>query len=468
MSTRTQNMTTPTDLCFALADYACNTRYDRLPSGAVEAAKKSVLDALGVILAASGMEPAARGVVDLVKETGGRPEASILAFGGRVPAIMAALANGAMVHCLDYDDQTPWGQHSGSSLLPAVFALAERRGRVSGKEMIAAVAVGQDLFNRLRYSVNWKKDWMFTTVVGVFCATAAAGVVMRLSREQIIHALGIASMQSSGTMNMIHAVGSNLRALYPGFPAKGAVLAALLAERGVTGVPDLFEGKHGILDLYFHNQYDREGLLKRLGTDYTGDQTLYKRWPTVGTAHSHIHATIELVKSHDLALDDIAEIRVFVGDYHQLMCDPLEARRAPSTLVDAKFSLPYIVAVAATYRDVRLVDFTAEALKHAKILEMAKKIVPIPDATLDWKSTLPPGRVQILTRDGLKCEAVGTDIPGSATAPMTWDDLVAKFMDCAAASINPAPAQRLEEVAAMARNLESVEDATQLLRMLSP
>jgi 2-methylcitrate dehydratase PrpD len=461
-------VTTAPDLCFDLASHVSGTNYESLSPDAIDIAKKSILDSLGVILAASGMEPAVRAVVDLVKESGGRPEASILAFGGRAPAIMAALANGAMAHCLDYDDQTPWGQHSGSSLLPAVFAAAERRGLVTGKEMIAAVAVGQDIFNRIRRHVDWRKDFMFTTVVGVFSATAGAGSVLKLPRQQIAHALGIASMQSCGTMNMIHAVGSNLRALYAGFPAKGAILSTLLAEKGVTGLPELFEGEHGVFDLYFHGKYDREALLKDLGTEYTGEQTLFKRWPTVGTAHSHIHATIGIVKQHDLSVDDITEIRVYVGDYHQLMCDPLVARRAPTTLVDAKFSLPYIVAVAAAHRDVRLADFTAEALKRSDILAVAQRVVPVADASLDWKLTLPPGRVEILTRDGRKFEAVGTDIPGSETSPMTWDDITAKFRDCTDAAVAPPSVAQVHEVEAMARSLETVDDATRLLRLLSP
>ena len=149
---------------------------------------------------------------------------------------MAALANGAMIHCLDYDDQTPWGQHSGSSLLPAVFAAAERRGGVSGKQMITAVAVGQDIFNRMRQHVEWKKDWNFSTVMGVISATAATvRDVLGLSRDQIAHSFGIASMQCCGTMNVIHSVGGDLRAMYAAFPAKGAVLAAILAQKGVTG-----------------------------------------------------------------------------------------------------------------------------------------------------------------------------------------------------------------------------------------
>ena len=289
-------MSTSPDLCYEIAESIVNARYDGLPLSAVEGAKKSILDTLGVILAASGMEPAVQGVVEFVRQTGGSPESSVLAFGDRVPAVMAAFANGAMAHCLDYDDQTPWGQHSASSLLPAVFAIAEKRGGASGKEMITAVAVGQDLFNRLRRHIDWRKDWNFSTVIGVYCATAASAFLLGLSREQIAHAFGIATMQSCGTAEVLHSVGSDLRAMYAGFPAKGAVMAALLAQRGVTGVPDVFEGKHGILEMYFGGRYDREKILEGLGTDYTGGLTLYKRWPAVGTAHSHIQATIELVK----------------------------------------------------------------------------------------------------------------------------------------------------------------------------
>ena len=93
------------DLVGHLADHVAGTTYERLPPVAVEAAKKSIFDTLGVTLAASGVEPAVQGVVDLVRETGGRPEATVLAFGDRVPALTAAFANGAMAHCLDFDDQ---------------------------------------------------------------------------------------------------------------------------------------------------------------------------------------------------------------------------------------------------------------------------------------------------------------------------------------------------------------------------
>ena len=453
------------DLSCEIADFCVATRFEKLSPSAVDGAKKSILDTLGVCLGASGKEPAVRAMVDFVKESGGRAESSILAFGGRVPAIMAAFANGAMAHCLDYDDQTPWGQHSASSILPAVFAVSERKGGVSGKQMISAVAVGQDLFNRLRSNIDWHKDWNFSTVMGVFCATAASGCILGLSSDQIAHALGIASMQSCGTMEVIDSTGSDLRAMYAGFPAKGAVLAALLAERNISGVPAVFEGKHGIMNRYFDGRYDRQKILEALGQSYTGGLTLYKRWPAVGTAHSHIHATIELMTQHDLQLADVAEIRVYVGDYHQRMCDPIEIRRVPATLVDAKFSLPFLVAIAAVRRDMRLSDFTEEAIRNPDVLAAAQKVIPIPDSAFDWKLELPPGRIEIVTNDGRKLARVGLDIPGSAENPLSWEDLFRKFADCASAAFHPWTAAQIDRAFTMASNLEQLDDATELLRL---
>lgn len=460
-------MNQKTDLCTEIASYVLDSSYEKLSPEAIDGAKKSIIDILAVIQAASGMEPAVRALIDFVGESGGRPESSVFAFGGRVSAVMAAFANGAMAHCLDYDDQTPWGQHSASSLLPAVFAVAERRGEVSGKELITAVAIGQDLFNRFRRHVDWKKDWNFSTVMGVFCATAACCRLLGLSKERTTHALGIASMQSCGTMEVIYSVGSDLRAMYAGFPAKGAVMATLLADKGITGVPNVFDGRYGIFSMYFDSKFDRASFLEGLGKEYVGGLTLYKRWPAVGTAHSHMQATMELVREHDLAPEEIEEIRVFVGDYHEIMCEPLAVRRMPTTLVDAKFSLPFLVAVAAVRRDMSVADFTAQGLQDVTVLATAQKVVPVQDKSLNWDMDLPPGRVEIVTRDGRKWDRVGIKIPGSVVSPMSWDDIWRKFDECNAVGHIPRTAEQKAEIRQMAQHLEHEQNALLLLAAMA-
>jgi 2-methylcitrate dehydratase PrpD len=455
------------DVSRHLADFAADVEYTDLPAEAVDAAKKSILDTLGVILAGGGAEPAVRAVVGLAMHGGGRPEASVLGFGGRIPAVMAAFANGAMAHCLDFDDQTPWGQHASSSIVPAVFAIAERQGGVSGRDVVAAVAVGQDIFARLRCHVRWRKDWNLSSVLGVYAATAAASRVLRLPGAAVHHALGVASQQSCGVMEVVGGTGGDLRGLYAGFSAKGAVLATLLAQEGVTAVPALFEGAYGVFATYFDGSYDRAAILQDLGLDFRGAGTLYKPWPAVGTSHSHLHATIEIMARNDLRVEDIDTVRIHVGDYHSLMCTPLDARRAPTTLVDAKFSLPYLVAVAAVRRGVTVADFTPEALRDPRVLAIARRVEPVQDRSLDWTLELPLGRVEIVTHDGRRFERIGTEPPGSSESPLTWFDLARKFEQCAAMAGAPPPAGRVEAVQQMVQNLDSLADATQIVRMLT-
>jgi len=456
----------PADLCQHFAQNIASTRYEDLPREAIECAKKSILDTVGVILAASGVEPAARRFADCVRESGGKPESTVLGYGGRAPAAMAALVNGALAHSLDFDDRMLRGAHCGSSLVPAALAMAERKGGVSGRQLIAAVAAGQDLFMRLRYNVGWRNDWNLSTVIGVFSAAATAAHVLGFGPEKVAHALGIASTQCCGTMETIFAPGSGLRGTYAGFSAQGAVLAALLADKGVTGIDSLFEGKAGILNVYFRGEYDRTKILENLGVEYRGANILYKPWPMVGLSHTYIHATFELMKQHRLAAADIDEIRVHIRELQEQACLPLESRRAPSSAVDAKYSVPFCIGLVVARGHVRISDFDAAALNDPRVLAAARKVVPVEDRD-HWTSHAVEGRVEIVTQDGRILERLGDDIPGSTHAPMTWDGLAEKFRDCASASATPLSLERIDAAQQMARRLDTVGDVAELIEVVS-
>ncbi|MFL9942372.1 MmgE/PrpD family protein [Paraburkholderia graminis] len=455
------------DLCHHFAKFAAETHYDDLPEDAIEGAKKTILDTLGVTLAASGVEPAVHALVQLLQESGGKPESTVLGFGGKLPAMSAAFANGSMAHCLDFDDQTPWGAHAASSIVPSVFAIAERMGGVSGRTLITAVAIGQDLFARLRCNVGWNQNWNLSSMVGAFSAAASAAHVLGLSAEQTAHALGIASQQSCGTMEVIFATGSDLRGMYAGFTAKGAVIAALLAQKGITGIDTLFEGKAGIFNVYFGGKYDREKMLDGLGVRFLGGTTLYKAWPAVGNSHTYIHATIELMKGKGIAAKDIEAIRAFVGDFTYTMCTPLQVRRAPSTLVDAKMSLPFILGIAASKGKMTIADFSEAALKDPDVLEMAAKVVPVQDPEQNWTFKLPDGRIEIVTRDGRVFGRLGDKIPGNAEAPLTWEQLSEKFVSCASVAAIPPSEAGIAKAQMLIREMETLTDATEILGALT-
>ncbi|MDO9433959.1 MmgE/PrpD family protein [Hydrogenophaga sp.] len=455
------------DLLQAFAAFAANCRYEDLSPEAIDGAKKSILDTLGVMLAATGVEPAVRGVAELVQECGGAPEASILGFGGRAPAVMAGFANGAMAHCLDFDDHAPEGHHPSSSIVPAALALAEKRGGISGRDLITAVAMGQDMFLRIRRNVESVLDWHITTVVGVFSATATAAHVLGLNEEQTANAMGIAAMQSCGTLELAYGTGSDLRGLYAGFSTKGAVLSALLAQKGVTGMRSFFEGKAGLFNVYFKGKYNREKMLDGLGRVFSGGDILYKPWPSCGASHGFIHATLELMKEHQLTSDDIVELRVNVGDFQKQLCEPIDARRRPGRAADAKFSIPFCVAVAATHGEVKVQNFFGEGLKDAKVHATADKVVPVFDAAFNWSEKLPKGRLDIVTRDGRTLSRVGENVPGDEECPMSWDYIEKKFADCAALAANHPGPEKIARTVKIVRTLETSADATSIIKEMT-
>jgi 2-methylcitrate dehydratase PrpD len=455
------------DLSHDLAKFAANTRFSDLPPQAVEAAKKSLLDTMGGMLGASGMEPAVRPIIDLVTDAGGKEEARILGFGGRVPAAAAAFANGTLAHGLDYDSQTPWGAHPDSSLVPALLALAERKGDVTGKELITAVAIGQELFIRLRCNVGWHMDWNLSSVVGVYSGAAACGSLLGLNAEQIAHAMGIASLNAGGTMQQIFGIGSDLRGLYAGFIAQSCVNAGLLAQKGMLGMENLFEGEAGVFKVYFNGEYNREKMLENLGSEYLSAGMTYKYWPAVGNAHTYIHAAIELIRENPLKIEDIECVRVYVGDFAERMSQPLKERKAPQTMMDAKFSLPFTVALALVKGSMNISDFSTDALKDQQVLALADKVEPVFDADFNWDLKLPAGKVEVIMRDGRCIERLGTEVPGTPERPMTWEELLQKFSDCAQASIQPAPLESINKVQNLLTALETCGEITPVLELLS-
>jgi len=148
------------------------------------------------------------------------------------------------------------------------------------------------------------------------------------------------------------------------------------------------------------------------------------------------------------------------------MCTPIEARRAPTTLIDAKFSLPFLVAIAAVRRGMSISDFTDDALHDPQVLGVAQRVAPVEDSSLNWRLDLPPGRVEIVTCDGRRLERGGTGVPGGPESPMTWADVARKFEECASVAHTPPSPGQIGAAQQMARELDSLDDATAILRVL--
>lgn len=455
------------DAIFELARNVAKVRYEDIPEGAIEATKKDILDILGTTLAGSS-SPNCRSVVELVKDWDGKKEATIIGYGGKAPSILAAMANGVMAHTLDFDDTHDRAiLHAGVAIVPASFAVAERLGGVGGKDFLTAVALGIDLTCRLgmaNLTGPFETGWHFTAIYGYFGAAAAAGKLLGLDEEGLINAFGIAYAQSAGNSQFI-LDGAFTKMMQAGFAAKGGLLSALLAQKGITGTRESLEGEKGLFRVYHKGEYDPKALTADLGKKFEVENLSFKPYPCCRYVQPYIDAALGLATENDINPDDVDQIITFIGHEPHDLCEPLEIKRRPRVAHDAKFSIPYTVAAGILRRKVGVDDFKEEAFTEPAVLKLTAKVIPKLDPSLATRD-IEPGKVEVRMNDGRTYSKRVDYALGHPKNPMTMEDLIAKFKGNAALSVKKFPANNLNEVINMVCDMEEVADVTRIIKLL--
>ncbi|MFC2065876.1 MmgE/PrpD family protein [Chloroflexota bacterium] len=462
------------DAAFALADNVVKSRYEDIPPEAIEASKRDLLDLIGVSLAATTVGPGCDKLMGLVADEGGKPESTIIGFGGKYPALMAALVNGALGHSLDYDDTHDNAYvHAGIGTIPAALAIAERLGGINGKDFLTAITVGIDIDCRLGLAMqggpagNVERGWMAAQVFGFFSAAATVSKLMGLDKEKTINAFGIAYAQASGNMECAWGGDANTRGIYGGFACKGGLLSCLLAQRGVTGAKTNLEGKAGLFNVYYQGGYDRSAIVDDLGKRFEGVNMSFKPWPSCRSSHRFVDSVHRVMIENNLKPDDIEDVTHYVGGYAENLFRPIEVRRKPPTVMDAKYSIPYTSAVIITKGKLGIGDFTDDAIKRPEVLAIAQKVNPRFDPEFAEKKARPTALVELKTKQGQVITKRLEHAYGHPLNPITQEDLIAKFKDCAAYSVKPIPQGNLDELIDMIEHLEEVEDIARLVKLVS-
>ena len=458
-----------------IAQHAASLEFDALPRELVDLIKQIVLDTIGVVIGASGLAPEARIVADYVQAMGGHPESTVLGFGFKAPAPWAAFVNGSLGHMLDYDDVGAGG-HVGIATVPVGFAVAEKVGRVSGRDLITAIAAGTDLHTRLDLAVrlpDWTmtEGWFATQLFGFLSGVVTAGRLRGFNDEQIENALGIAFTQVSGSRQMAVGASTDLRSMQAGFSGQGAVMAAELAGRGIVGSKEIIEGRYGLYKTYVRNEPAWSALTEGLGTSFPLlDEHGFKVWPACGYTRATNAATLRLRQENRLKPDDVESITVIGGTgATRLLSEPIELKRRPQLSIDGKYSIPFTTAVMMVRGNVTLRDYTEEGLCDPVVLAMADRVSyrADPDAALPigGQSALSRPTVEIRTRDGrvLRCQPDG--VPGDPAHPVQWDLLETKFRDCISFAHRSLIARGAEQLIDLVHDLDRLDDASEILRL---
>lgn len=463
------------DVSYQLAENIASCTFEDLTADTIETTKRTILDTIGVIIGGSGAGAGIENVVQMVKAGGGTEESTVYGHNIKTNCWMAAFANGAMAHSLDYDNvHDDAFTHPSTSTVPAALAVAEKVGGVSGKEMITAMALGDDLHCRLAYSLSKPRDpatlgsWMFPLVLGGFASASVASRLLGLSAERIVDAFGIMLNRTGGPLEIIHDPGP-LRGLYASFTSFSGVFSAMMAYYGIPGIKACFEGQAGFFNAYVKGSYDRSALTGDLGKRFEGAGVSFKPWPSCRFTHPYVDATLQIVKEHDILPENIVEIIAGYESENVKKClVPAEIRQNPGSSPEAKISLPFTIAMAVAFRKIEIGDFSNENIASPFLLQLAKKVTPKFDASLKTNSmTMLPALVEIKTENGRVYSKRVDLVYGHPENPMSWEDLVLKFKDCLSYSAKSIPEKNISQAVEQIMDLEKCQDVNEVIHLLS-
>jgi 2-methylcitrate dehydratase PrpD len=398
-------------------------RWSDLPEHVVVVATQCILDTIGVAVAGAG-EPAPRRLREVLDPGS---EATLLGRPERAGHLSAALINGTAAHVLDYDDvSAPMLGHPSVPVLPAVLALGERLNS-SLRDLLVAFVAGVEAEVRLATALgasHYASGFHTTATAGTVGAAVASAHLLRLNPAETRSAIGTAATQAAGLKAVF---GSDGKALHAGKAAHSGLLSALLAQQGFTSAADVIAGPQGFAATH-SSTWQPDPLHEPWGESWHVAGILFKFHAACYLTHASINGVLSLTQYlGDIAAVERLELHVPPG--HLDVC----AIDDPHNGLEAKFSLRFVAALAATRRAATDDLFTSEALSDGRIRQLMKRVVVVPD---DRLSTF-AARTVLVARGETTERHVDTSRRAWTHSPTEqWAPLEAKFRALTATALD--------------------------------
>jgi len=412
----------------AFARFATDLRAMALSDDVLHHARRCLIDWYAATLPGSVLAPATL-LRDALDDEVGRGRSRLLPDGVAAGTRAAALINGAASHTVEFDDIFRAAlYHPGSPVIAAALAVAEREN-ASGESLLRSIVAGYEVSNRIGAAVNpaHYAFWHTTATVGCFGAAVAAGYLLGLDQARMAHALnGVASMAAG--LQQAFRSDAMTKPMHAARAAEAGVLSALGARHGVTGAAHMLDGERGF-GKAMSGEVDWSAAVRGLGEDWTITRTTQKNHGCCGHTFAAIDAVLALRAAHGLTPDEVTRIRV--GTYAPALeiCGDFE----PGTGYEAKFSLPYVVAVGLKEARVRLDAFDEAHLGDAVIRQVMSRVELFVDE--QCQAVFPAqrsARVTVHTADGRVLTHHAPTRKGDPDAPLSDAELVDKFRELAA------------------------------------
>ncbi|KAH7029172.1 MmgE/PrpD family protein [Microdochium trichocladiopsis] len=467
------------------SSHALNTKFTDLTPDAVAQAKVFILDTLGVGIAGSSAYGADTIIKSAMSWDGSGPsgsssgassasgQATLWGRSARAPSAgIAAMVNGFQVHCQEYDCVHEGAvMHPLATLLPAVMAFADKHDRaISGRELIVACAVGVNVSAGLGIAAKSPMRFFRPATAGGFGAAAAVGRLMGLDEETLVRAFGLQYTQTSGTLQP-HVEGSAALPLQVGFNSRAALQACDLAQAGMPGTRDCFEGTYGYLPLIEGPvPWDLSGTMEGInGRRWLIAEISHKPYPAGRATHGGVEGILELMKQGGSTVtpDQIENITITGPPVTARLCSRPDIENPPPNY--ARLCMSYIGAkVVLNNKPVDLAHYRGQELTDTVTHDLARRIRMVSDGG-DDPAALVPISVEMKVQGEAKARSWRCEqMLASPTRRLPREQHLTKFRRCWEFSAEPLPEKNRDRLIALVDDLENLGDIRALTDMMAP
>lgn len=422
-----------------LAEWAAGLRYEHLSPEAIHAAKLFLFDSFGCALGGSRQHDVEI-MLDHFKAMGGKKTCTCFASGFRTNPVDAAFLNALMIRAMDYND-IYWKADPShpSDIIPAALSICEAED-LGGKDLIVGTIIAYEIEMRLcEFGEPGIREygWHHATLTSI-ASPLVAGRVLRLTAEEIQQAVGISASPSMCLGAVTAGKLTMMKNTVDPLATRSGVQAALLARRGYTGPEHLIDGKESFTHCFekfngpakaakFHLEMLTDGLPASPRDHYKVIDCGMKSFPIEALSHAPLTAMMKIVKEHEIAAADVAEVKVeVIARAADILGDPAKYR--PNSKETADHSLPYSLAVGLVDGMVTPLQFKQERIDDPALIPVMDKIKVVPNQ--EFESLFPkfqPSQVTITLANGEK-HVQRVDVPkGDPRDPMTEDEIAVKF-----------------------------------------
>lgn len=454
-----------------LSDFIASSKFDDLPGHVVKNAKERIGDTVACGFAGrKTLEGDA--LIDVMKEIGGKQEATVIGDKTRLSFMQAAQVNRVLTNMADYDDDLTNICHMSTVLVPVALALGERIN-ASGKDILNAYVLGCETVIRVRDAISPSVEAFYSTFERVDAGlhlgvTVTAGSLLRLNGEQMADAFGL-----TGQMRPTRVTRPDWAKL--GMPrwmkvTNGDITipgihSVFLAKRGFPGDRRMLDQGRNFGACVGSDRYDASRLTANLGKDYGILRIGYKYYSACRYTSSTLDAVAALVSEHRIMPDDVEKVIVKA----QKLVAQNFAIYEPSYRIQAQFSMPYVVTMVLMGEPTGPNWYREELLRDPKVLRLQHR-VRLEEDPVATKGFYPgyktPSTVDIIMKDGHRFSRSVEYPKGEPENPFTKQDHIDKLTNMA---LWLGMGQRqIDELISVLHHFDRLDNVGELTRLLVP